>query len=189
MRRSRPSRSITAVNNLRELEYRISYDRVSDIRAEEWYRSGKGDPAHDGDCLRYPNKHPDLLTYRESDEGEAEVEEVRGKQGSWRSQETVLKETERFIKYFINADLLLSNSDEAWREPLVVTARNYLQRNSRTRSKTGTQQRAGQVSNRYLKRPTYTGQASAQERSRSERGRSHPAGSQWTRKDDPRDAQ
>ena len=99
MYRSRRS-VLTAVNNLRELEYRISYNLVSNIRAEEWYRSGKGDPAHDGDCLllymfRYPNKHPDLLTYRESDEGKAEVEEVRGMQGSWRSQETVLKETEQ----------------------------------------------------------------------------------------------
>ena len=30
--------------------------------------------------------------------------------------------------------------------------------------------------------------SSAQERLRSERGRSHPAGSRWIRRDDPRDA-
>lgn len=56
---------LTAVNSLRELEHRISYNVVSNIHAEEWYRSNKGDPAHDGDCLvlymfRYPNKHPNL---------------------------------------------------------------------------------------------------------------------------------
>lgn len=92
---------LTAVNKLREIEHRISYSIVSNIRAEEWFRSSKGDPAHDGDCLalhmfRFPNKHPSLLAYRDSEEGRAETVEVIG-------QKTVLKETERF-KYFINAD-------------------------------------------------------------------------------------
>ena len=117
---------------------------MSNIRAEEWYRSSKGNPAHDGDCLvlymfRYPpSKHPGLLAYRNSDEGRAECAEVIGKLGSWKSQKTVS---------------VLKETDKAWIEPLVCTARNYTNQNARTRSRTGMQQRAGRY--RYLARPTY----------------------------------
>ena len=72
-----------------------------------------------------------MQAYRETDEGRAECAEVIGRLGSWKSH---LKETERF-KYLINADLLLPDSDKAWREPLVCTARNYTDRNARTRPK------------------------------------------------------
>ena len=110
---------------------------VSNIRAEEWYRSSKGNPAHDGDCLvlymfRYPpSKHPGLLAYRNSDEGRAECAEVIGKLGSWKSQKTVS---------------VLKETDKAWIEPLVCTARNYTNQNARTRSRTGNATESGQVS-------------------------------------------
>ena len=103
---------LTVVNNLRAIERHMSYNVVSNIRAEEWYRSSKGEPAHDGGCLvLYLFRYPGLLAYRESDEGRAECSEMVGQLGSWKSQETVLKETERF-KYFINADLMLPDSDK-----------------------------------------------------------------------------
>ena len=133
---------------------------VSNIRAEEWYRSGKGDPAHDGDCLlfymfRYPSKHPDLLTYRESDEGKAEVEEVRGKQGSWRSQETVFLEGDRQVLIFHQCRPFAAE----FRQSLARTTRGYspqLYAEELTRPlKDRDAATCGQVSNRYLKRQTY----------------------------------
>lgn len=84
--------------------------------------------------LSYPDLsrvRSSLFAYPDSEEGRQELDEVY-KTGSFRTRETVMKETERF-KRLINEDILLPTKDQAWREPLVVALQNHGPKSARGR--------------------------------------------------------